>query len=113
MAARATTLVVWEGSRLKLVGLDALPTYKKVVAWFPGAVEDAEWHLSWLHRMNQGLVTRHWRVYEHREESNGVRLVLSIDAVSVSVLERLRWRPFSGVGQATFSLLGAKSEGKK
>jgi len=28
-------------------------------------------------------------------------------------LERLRWRPFSGVGQATVSLLGAKSEGKK
>ena len=51
--------------------------------------------------------------YERREESNGVRLALSIDAASSSVLERLRWRPFSGVGQATFSLLGAKSEGKK
>ena len=66
-----------------------------------------------LHRLNQGLDTRHWRVYERREESKGVRLVLSIHAASVSVLERLRWRPFSGVGQATFSLLGAKSEGKR
>ena len=28
----------------------------------------------------------------------GVWLVLSIDAASVNVLERLRWRPFSGVG---------------
>ena len=25
-------LATWEGSRLKMVGLDALPTYKKVVA---------------------------------------------------------------------------------
>jgi len=32
---------------------------------------------------------------------------------SVTILERLQWRPFSGVGQATFSLLGAKPEGKK
>ena len=42
LAARVPTLVAWEGSRLKLVGLDALPTYKRVVAWFPGPVEDAE-----------------------------------------------------------------------
>jgi len=113
LAATVPTLVAWEGSRLKLVGLDALPTYKKEVAWFPGPAEDAERYLLRLHRLNQGLDTRHWRVYERREESNGVRLVLSIDAGSVSVLEGLRWRPFSGVGQATFSLLGAKSEGKK
>ena len=52
-------------------------------------------------------------MYEHRVESNGVRLVLSIDAASVTMLERLGWRPFIGVGQATFSLLGAKPEGKK
>jgi hypothetical protein len=39
LAARVPTLV---GSRLKLVGLDALPTYKRVVAWFPGPAEDAE-----------------------------------------------------------------------
>jgi len=95
------------------VGLDALPTYKRVVAWFPGPAEDMEQYFLWLRKLNRGLDTRHWRVYEHREESNGVRLVLSIDAASVSVLERLRWRPFSGVGQATVSLLGAKSEGKK
>jgi len=113
LAARVPTLVAWGGSRLKLVGLDALPTYRRVVAWFPGPAEDVERYLLQLHRLNQGLDTGYWRVYERREESNRVRLVLSIDAASVSVLERLRWRPFSGVGQATFSLLGAKSEGKK
>ena len=113
LAARVPSLAAWEGSRLKLVGLDALPTYKRVVAWFPGPAEDAERYLLRFCRLNQGLDTRHWRVYKRKEESNGVRLVLSIDTVSVTVLERLKWRPFSGVGQATFSLLGVKPEGKK
>jgi len=66
-----------------------------------------------LRRQNEGLDTRHWRVYERREESKWVRLVLSINTASVNVLERLRWSVFIGVGQATFSLLGAKTEGKK
>jgi hypothetical protein len=86
LAARAPTLVAWEGSRLKMVGLDALPTYKRVVAWFMGPMEDMERYFQWLRRLNQGLDTRQWRVYEHREEPNGVRLVLSIDT-SVTALE--------------------------
>ena len=50
-----------------------------------------------LRMLNQGLDTGHWRVYECREESNGFRLVLSIDAASVKVLEgaemeALQWR---------------------
>ena len=90
MAARVPTLVAWEGSRLKLVGLDALPTYKRVVAWFPGPAEDADRYLLQLRRLNEGLDTRHWRVYERRKESNRVLLVLSIDEASVIVLERLR-----------------------
>jgi hypothetical protein len=113
LAVRLPSLASWEGSRLKLVGLDALPTYKRVVAWFPGPAEDTERYLLRLRRLNQGLDTRHWRVYERKEESNRVRLVLSINTASVTALERLRWRPFSGVGQATFSLLGIKPEGKK
>jgi len=95
LAARVPTLVAWEGSRLKLVGLDALPTYKMAVAWFPGPAEDAERYLLRLRRLNQCLNTRHWRVYVRSEESNGVRLVLSIDAACVSVgeaeMEALQW----------------------
>ena len=59
LAARVPTLAAWEGSRLKIVGLDALPTYKRMVAWFPGPVEDTERYLLWLRRMYQGLDTRH------------------------------------------------------
>jgi len=113
LATRVPTLVAWKGSRLKIVGLDTLLTYKRVVAWFPGPAEDAERYLLQLRRLNQGLDTRHWRVYKRKEKSNGVCLVLSIDAASVTLLERLGWRPFNGVGQATFSLLGVKPVGKK
>jgi hypothetical protein len=113
LSANAPSMVAWEGSRLKTVGLDALPAYKRVVAWFPGPVETTERYILWLRRLNRGLNTRNWRVYERKEEPNGIRLVLSIDTASITVLEGLQWRPFSGVGQATFTLLGAKPEGKK
>ena len=88
-AAKVPSLAAWEGSRLKLVGLDALPIYQRVVAWFPRPAEDAKQYLLRLRRLNQGLDTRHWRVYE-RKESNGVRLVLSIDTASFTMLERMK-----------------------
>jgi hypothetical protein len=106
-------MVAWKGPRLKVVGLDALPTYRRVVAWFPGPVEGTEQLLSWFCRLNRGMATGNWRVYECKKELNGVHLVLSIDTASLTVLEGLCWRPFSGVGQAVISLLGAKLEGKK
>ena len=113
LATREPTLVAWEGSRLKTVGLDALSTYKRVVAWFLGPVENMEQYFLRLHRLNQGLNTGHWRVYERKEKPDRVCLVLSIDTDSVAVLEGLKWRPFSGVGLATFSLLSVKPGGKK
>jgi hypothetical protein len=113
LAAKAPIMEAWEGSRLKVVEQDALLTYKRVAAWFPGPVEGMEQYLSRLCRLNWGLDTGMWRVYEHREEPYGVCLVLGIDTVSITVLEGLGWRPFSGVGQAIFSLLGSKPEGKK
>jgi hypothetical protein len=93
--------------------MDALPTFKRVAAWFPGPVEDTETLFRRLCMLNQGLETGQWRTYERKEEPHGVRLVLSIDQTSVTALEKMNWRPFSGLEQATFSLLGAKLEGKK
>ena len=74
LAAKVPTLVTWEGSRLKVVGVAALPTFKRVAAWFPGPVEDMEWCFSRLRRLNQGLDTGQWRVYEHREDPMGSTL---------------------------------------
>jgi hypothetical protein len=87
LAAKVPTLVAWEGSRLKVVGMDALPTYKRVVDWFLGPVEDTERHLTRLRRLNRGLDSGALRVYERKEEANRVRLVLSIDIASITVLE--------------------------
>ena len=92
------------------MGLDALLTYKRVGAWFPGPVEDTGRYLLRLRRLNRGLGTGLWRVYERRVEANGVRLVLSIDS-SIAALEGLTWRQFSGVGFAVFTTLGVKPEG--
>jgi hypothetical protein len=102
-----------EGSKLKKVDLDALPTYKRAVAWFPDPVEDTGIHFQRLHRLNQGLDTSHWRVYERKEEPNGVCLALSTDTSSVMVLERMGCRAFSSMGKAVFSLVGVKPERKK
>jgi hypothetical protein len=113
LTSRVPNLEAWEGSRLKIVGLDALPSFKRVAAWFPGPVEDTEQYLTRLCRLNRGLDIGQWRVYERREDPNRVRLVLSIDKASVTKLEGLKLRPFSGVGQAIFSLLGTKPEGRK
>jgi len=112
LAAKVPTLLAWEDFRLKLVSLDALPIYKGVEAWFPGPAEDTAHYLLRLRRLNRGLNTGQSRVYEHTE-TDSVRLVLSIDPASIATLEKLQWRPFSGVEEAIFSLLGVKPEGRK
>ena len=58
--------------------------------------------LQQLHKMNQGLDTTHWRVYELGEEPNGVCHALSIDFPSVVVLGKMGWQPFSGMGRDLF-----------
>jgi hypothetical protein len=87
-------MMAWESSRLKIMGLEALPTYKRVVAWFPGPVEDKGHYFQQHCRLNQGLDASHWRIYEHKKKPNGVRLWFSIDTTSVMVMER---RPFSSM----------------
>jgi hypothetical protein len=78
------------------MGLDALPTFKRLAAWFPGPVEDTERYFTRLRRLNRGLDTGQWRTYVRRDDPNGVRLVLSIDSASVTTLEGLNWRPLAG-----------------
>jgi hypothetical protein len=68
-----------------MVGLDALPTYKRGVAWFPDPAEDTERYFQRLRRLNLGLHTGDRWVYERGKEHNGVRLVLNTDSSSVTV----------------------------
>jgi hypothetical protein len=93
---------VGEGSKLRMVGLEVLPTYKRVVVWFPGPMEGTEHLFQWLRRLTRGLGTSQWRVYERREESNGVRLVLSMDSQSATTLERLEVDALQWCGAGSF-----------
>lgn len=58
LAVMIPALVASECSRFKMVNLDVLPTYKKVMVWFPCPVEDTERHSQRIRRLNQGLDTR-------------------------------------------------------
>jgi hypothetical protein len=89
LSGSVPNMMAWEGSKFKVVGLEASPTFKRVAAWIPGSVEDTDTFLRRLRRLNRGLETAHWRIYERREEFNGVRLELSIYQDSVATLERL------------------------
>jgi hypothetical protein len=75
-------------------------------------VEDTENLFRWLHRLNQGLDTEQWRIMSARRNSVGTDLCSALIR-HVAALERMDWKPFSGKGQAIFSLVGAKPEGKK
>lgn len=108
LSSNASPLTIWEGSRLKMADLEALPIYKRVVDWLPGYAEDTERYFQRLRRLNHGLNISQWRVYKRKVKPTGSALC------SASIhLEGTRWRPFSGVGQAKFSFLGVKLEGRK
>jgi len=62
LADKIPTVTAWEGSRLKVVSMDALRTFKRVAAWFPGPVQDTERLLTRLRRLNRGLDIRNWEV---------------------------------------------------
>jgi hypothetical protein len=74
LTTTAPVMGAWEGSKLKAVDMDALLTYRRVASWFPGPVEETERYFSRLHRLNRGLDTGNWRVYERREETHGSAL---------------------------------------
>jgi hypothetical protein len=75
----------WKGSRLKKVGLEILPTYKRVAAWFPDPPEDTESLFQRLRRLNRGVNTGQGRLYERRKEPKGIRLVVSIDSPAIHI----------------------------
>lgn len=58
-----SSLKTWDWSRATKFGLEALPTYRRVVAWFPGPAEDTERCFQRLRRLSQVLNSSQWRVY--------------------------------------------------
>ena len=66
LASSVPTLENWEGSRLEIVGLYALPTYKRLVARFLSPVKDTERYLLGIRRLKWGLDTGQCGVYERK-----------------------------------------------
>ena len=64
--SNVSSLEAWDFSRLKMFGLEALPAYKRGVAWFPGHARDKERYFQRFRRLNQGLNSSQWRVYERK-----------------------------------------------
>jgi hypothetical protein len=88
-AGSAPALTVWEGSRFN--GEYGCPAYlQESHCVFLGPLEDMETLFRCLRRLNQGLETRQWWIYECKEEPQWVRLVLSIDQTSVATLEKMK-----------------------
>jgi hypothetical protein len=94
-----------------MVGTDALRTHKRVVVWFPIPVENTERYFQRLRRLDQALDNGYWRMYERKLKPNTAHLVLNIDSPFFAALKKMGGGPYSGMGQAIFSLLGAKPEG--
>jgi len=64
--SNVSSLEGWDYSRLKMFGLESLPAYKRVVAWFPGHTADTERYFRRFRRLNQGLNSGQWGVYERK-----------------------------------------------
>jgi hypothetical protein len=70
-----------------MVGLDALHTFKRVVAWFPGPVEIRSGTIS----DSVGWIPATGECMSAKVKSDGVHLVLSIDSLSVTALKVMGW----------------------
>lgn len=58
-----SSLKAWDCSRLKMFGLEALPTYNRVLAWFPCPAGDTVRYFQRIHRLNQVLNSSKWKGY--------------------------------------------------
>jgi hypothetical protein len=95
-------MVAWEGSRLKMVWLDVLPTYKKVVAWLLSPLMNTERYFLRLRRLNRGLDTGHWTVYERKRNP--------MDSALCSVLKQFptpHWNEWGGYPSGRYGKLSS------
>lgn len=105
LGKQVPNMTPWEGSRLAVVGMEALPTFKKVALWIPGPSATTPVFFDRLERLNTGLRTGAWRVWERRNATAGVRLIVSMDASTVELLGARGMRLYCGAGMATVTLL--------
>jgi hypothetical protein len=77
------------GTRLKATDARNLPKPVKVALRTRDKVaQNQEEQLKWIADLNPGLHTENWRVLDKQPESRGQRLILFIDQVSHTTIQR-------------------------
>lgn len=84
-----TTIVPWEGARLRAVEGEEIPHRSVVVGYFPGGagVSNKE-ILGYLRLQNGGSFWNQWKLLRREVHGKDVRLVYSVDPFSVSELRK-------------------------
>ncbi|XP_023312080.1 uncharacterized protein LOC111692351 [Anoplophora glabripennis] len=96
------SLVPWEGARLSAVEPRDLPKFTKFIVWIPGHPDEPETIMRRLENQNGELRTGAWRLINRKVEEKGQTLVLSVDEMSVKVLQKEGFRPFLNFTRVLF-----------
>lgn len=99
-------LVVWKTSCLRVVNA-YFHTAKliKTVVYIPGPKETASKVLQRLCRMNPGLSTIGWRIYNRCQSKFGETMTLGIDEISLANLKLINYQPYYGLTRLDFQIV--------
>ncbi|XP_069701936.1 uncharacterized protein [Periplaneta americana] len=82
--------------------------------WIPGKKHMSnEDTLIALNKQNPGIEASSWRILERKEERHGLRLVIGLDAKSISFLETINFQPYIKAMRATVTLQGVRKKEEK
>lgn len=104
----------WEDADLEVKPGNILMRRAKVLFWVPKLYKkkEASRILELLQNQNKNLKTEDWKVVTRKEVPDGVTLVLAINEQSFKALEAIDFKPFLGMGRATFRVLSRPPESK-
>lgn len=93
------SLILWPTAHLRVVNAysNDSPILIKCVVFIPGIKESASKILQRLSRMNPGLSTAYWRVYNRCPLPFGENMTLGIDRTSLANLKLIDFQPYYGL----------------
>lgn len=82
-------LKLWEGAQVEAVEGDSIPKPQTLIGFFPhSSVDGLGDILDLLEAQNKDLLTGDWKILHGSAEGHGVQLVMSVDHLSLGVLEK-------------------------
>lgn len=99
-------LIVWRTSCLRVVNAYFHSTrLTKAVVYIPGAKETGSKVLQRLSRMNPGISTIGWRIYNRSQSKFGETMTLGIDDISLANLKLINYQPYYGLTRLDFKIV--------